>query len=294
MELLLLILKIILIVFGVVLGLIVLALATILLVPIRYEVSGCINDSREIQLKGKVSYLLSIIKLLFSYENEHFDVKVFLFGFEKKLQQADAEENMDEPADEDLETFDKAEEPKITLHEKDSSSVSEQQCVKTPEITKKSSQQETQDKGAVEEQVLETRRRTDKKREKQKSKFDFAFIKQQLTDEHNKSVVRKIWSELCYLLKHFKFRKIVTDLVFATGDPATTGQALGVLCMIPTLYRYDFKVVPDFEADDAYIKGTFLVEGKVRLIHLLMTILRLIFDKEVRLVVKRILALLEK
>ena len=286
MELILFILKIILIAFLVVLGLVVLALATILFVPIRYEVSGSIGDSWEIQVKGKVSYLLSIIKLLFSYKKEQFDVKFFLFGFEKKLQQEDTDKNVDETGDEDLETFSEAEDLEITLHEKESGSVSEQQSVNSVEPSEE----------YVEKVALEapSQRKSQKKKEKKKSNLDFAFIKQQLTDEHNKSVVRKIWSELCYLLKHFKFRKIVTDLVFSTGDPATTGQALGVLCMIPTLYRYDFKIIPDFEADDAYIKGTFLVAGKVRLIHLLITILRLIFDKEVRIVVKRILALLEK
>ena len=286
MELILFILKIILIAFLVVLGLVVLALATILFVPIRYEVSGSIGDSWEIQVKGKVSYLLSIIKLLFSYKKEQFDVKFFLFGFEKKLQQEDTDKNVDETGDEDLEAFSEAEDLEITLHEKESGSVSEQQSVNSVEPSEE----------YVEKVALEapSQRKSQKKKEKKKSNLDFAFIKQQLTDEHNKSVVRKIWSELCYLLKHFKFRKIVTDLVFSTGDPATTGQALGVLCMIPTLYRYEFKIVPDFEADDAYIKGTFLVAGKVRLIHFLITILRLIFDKEVRLVVKRILALLEK
>lgn len=285
MELILLILKIILIVFGVVLGLIVLALATILLVPIRYEVSGNISDSWEFQVKGKVSYLLSVIKVLFSYEKEQFDMKVFLFGFEKKLQQEDAEEIAEETTDETVgETADKSVEISCEAEEHVEQVTSEEPL-----------QQEKPKKECVEKQPRKTSRRTDKKqKDKQKSKFDFAFIKQQLTDEHNKSVVRKIWSELCYLLKRFKFREIVTDLVFATGDPATTGQALGVLCMIPMLYRYEFKIIPDFEAEDAYIKGTFLVAGKVRLIHLLITILRLIFDKEVRLVVKRILALLEK
>lgn len=288
MELILLILKIILMAFLLVLGLVVLALAIILFVPIRYEVSGSIGDSWEFQVKGKVSYLLSIIKLWFSYENDQFDIKLFLFGFEKKLQQEDTDETVNETTDETVDdgsdatedevvgTSGEAEEAEITIQEKKNSSVSEQQGAKAEESVEKPSH------------------KVKRKKEKNSSKFDFAFIKQQLTDEHNKSVVRKIWSEICYLLKHFKFRKIVTDLVFATGDPATTGQALGILCMIPMLYRYEFKLVPDFEAEDAYIKGTFLVAGKVRLIHLVVTILRLIFDKEVRLVIKRILALLEK
>ena len=292
MELILLILKIILIAFFVVLGLILLALGLILFVPIRYEASGSIGDSWEIRVKGKVTYLLSIIKLLFSYEEEQFDMKLFLFGFEKKLEQTENEEE-DEATDEvsDNQEAGKAQEltkeAEITFHEKKSTSVPAQEDVKTSEVTEKSEPVEAKSKEPVSKD-------SKPKKEKKESKFDFAFIKEQLTDEHNKSVVRKICSEFVYLLKHFKFRKIETDLVFATGDPATTGQVLGILCMIPTLYRYDFKIVPDFEAEEPYAKGTFLVAGKVRLIHILLTALRLIFDKEVRLVVKRILRLLER
>lgn len=281
MELILLILKIILIAFLVVLGLIILAIGIVLFVPVHYEISGSIGDSWDIRVKGKLTYLLSAIKALLLYEEEQFDVKLFLFGFEKKMQEED-EENIPETVEE------AAEEAEITLREKDNLSSSEQESEVTQEVT------------AVDESITQednTQKESKKpkqKKEKKNHKFDFAFWKRQLTDEHNKSVVRKLWAELCYLLKHFKFRKIVTDFVFATGDPATTGQALGVLCMIPTLYRYNFKMTPDFEADEAYIKGTFLVAGKVRLIHILVTILRLIFDKEVRLVVKRILSVIQK
>ena len=158
MELILFILKIILIAFLVVLGLVVLALATILFVPIRYEVSGSIGDSWEIQVNGKVSYLLSIIKILFSYKKEQFDVKFFLFGFEKKLQQEDTDKNVDETGDEDLETFSEAEDLEITLHEKESGSVSEQQSVNSVEPSEE----------YVEKVALEapSQRKSQKKKEK--------------------------------------------------------------------------------------------------------------------------------
>ena len=67
MELILLILKIILIAFLIVLGFSIFLLGLILFVPIRYEVSGSIGDSWDIKIKGKISYLLSIIKLFLSY-----------------------------------------------------------------------------------------------------------------------------------------------------------------------------------------------------------------------------------
>lgn len=280
MGLILLILKIILIAFLIVLGLIVLLLGILLFVPIRYEVSGSIGDSREIQIKGKVTYFLSIIKLLLFYKEEQFDMKLFFFGCEKKLKKEEQEE------EEETETSTSPEDTQECAHMERTQSETKEASKDIPEPTlQKETETKTSEKPAKSKK---------KKEKKQKSSFDFAFIKQQLTDEHNQSVVRKIWAELLYLLKHFKFRKIVTDLVFATGDPSTTGQALGVLCMIPVLYRYDFKIIPDFEAEDAYVKGTFLVAGKVRLIHILVTLLRLIFDKEVRLVAKRILVLLEQ
>ena len=73
MELILLILKIVLIAFLIVLGIVLILVATILVVPIRYEVSGNIEDSWEIRVRGKLTYLLSAIKVLFSYEKDMFD-----------------------------------------------------------------------------------------------------------------------------------------------------------------------------------------------------------------------------
>lgn len=280
MGLILLILKIILIAFLIVLGLIILLIGIILFVPIHYEVSGCIGDSWEIQIKGKVTYFLSIIKLLLFYKEEQFDMKLFLFGCEKKLKKEEQEE------EEETETSTSPEDTQECAPMERTQSETKEASKDIPEPTL---QKEAEPE--ISEEPIKSKK---KKEKKQKSSFDFAFLKQQLTDEHNQSVVRKICTELLYLLKHFKFRKIETDLKFATGDPASTGQTLGVLCMIPMLYQYDFRIIPDFEAEETYVKGTFLVAGKVRIIHILVTLLRLIFDKEVRLVAKRISALLER
>ena len=295
MELILLILKIILIVFFAVFGLILLASGIVLFVPIRYEVSGDIGDAWALRIKGKVSYLLSAVKVLFSYEGEQFDVKLYLFGFEKKTQEDVDTVSETEDSEDDVEITIREKEPIVTSAQ-DEVKVQEK-CVEqeTSEVIFQDTTPEPEPEKVSEEPVKA--KKTQKKRakkEKKQSTIDFAFIKQQLTNKQNQSVVRKVWSELCYLFKHFKFRKIVTDLIFATGDPATTGQILGILCMLPMLYRYEFKLIPDFEADVPYVKGTFLIAGKVRLIHILITVLRLIFDKEVRIVVKKIIKVLEQ
>lgn len=309
MELILLILKIVLIAFLIVLGIVLILVATILVVPIRYEVSGNIGDSWEIRVKGKITYLLSAIKVLFSYEKDMFDIKLFLFGFEKKFNEEETQEDFQEKdfPQEDVSVMSDAE-----VTQKESSHIEEATPTKETEEASTnnnaevvSSQMENFDGTSeyVEESKQDNkkhkyRKQKDKKTasvdSKQKTEFNFAFIKQQITDVHNQSVVKKVWKELIYLLRHFGFRDIVTDLQFAISDPATTGQVLGALCMVPALYRYDFKVTPDFEADAFYIKGTFGITGRVRLLHIVIVLLRLIFDKEVRLVVKRVLALVDR
>ncbi len=286
MEFILLILKIILIAFLSILGLVLLAVGTVLFVPIRYELSGNLGDSWDVKLKGKLTYLLSAIKVVFSYEKEQFDLKLYLFGFEKKMQQEDV--------DDSVEITEETDEAEVTFRERETSHLSKQEMPERQAITDTQEIHVSSEKVSAKGKPSKSKKKTRAQKENTKKGIDFTFLKEQLTDEHNKSVVRKIWSELCYLLRHFKFRNITTDLVFATGDPATTGQVLGILCMIPVLYRYNFKVVPDFEADETYVKGTFLVTGKVRMIHVFVVLLRLIFDKEVRLVVKRILRLLEQ
>lgn len=305
MGLILFILKIFLIVLLTVLGLILLLSGLILLVPIHYEVTGNIGDSWEIQVKGKVTYLLSMLKLFFSYEKEQFDMKVFIFGFQKKISEENISEtsandrNIKNLEQEGINRKETGSEEQVLFSEQeqfveDETSVSEPVSEK-PDVSDTDERKQTQVRSKKEKkQSIKKKQKVKKKKIKQeKRKIDFAFIKQELTDEHNKSVVKKFFTELLYLLRHFKFRKIITDLRFSTGDPAYTGQVLGILCMIPMLYRYDFKIVPDFEGEEAYIKGTFLVSGKVRLIHILITCLRLIFDKEVRLIVKKISTLLE-
>lgn len=278
MELFLLIGKIILIAFLAVAGLTVLAFGVVFLIPVRYEISGNIGDWPDIRIKGKVSYLLSIFKILFSYEEEQFDIKFYLFGLERRKQKENAEEVADEltEAVEATEAVEESEEEaEISFHT----------AQKTGETGTESAEEECKENKSKKAKV---RKQEAAQKKKNKRKIDFTFIKKQITDEHNKSVVHKIYTELRYLLRHFKFRRIVTDLQFATGDPAATGQVFGVMCMIPLLYRYDFKIVPDFEAEELYVKGTFCVMGKVRLIHLLAAGLRLFFDKEVRMVIRRI------
>ena len=71
-------------------------------------------------------------------------------------------------------------------------------------------------------------------------------------------------------------------------DTALTGQVLGILCMLPFLYKYEFHIYPDFESERIYISGTYDIRGKIRLIHLLAVVIRLLVNKQTRTFLKRI------
>lgn len=308
MELLFLFFKIILIILLALIGLAFLLLGLIFLVPIRYEISGTVADSKELAIKGKITYCLSILKLIVSYQNGKTDFQIYLFGFQKKEKQAeesppDEDFVKESPPEQMLETDNIPEQTSETAEEvieergpvflEESNDAGKEALPEETISDEGFFPKEEDDEAFKTEEEPKMRRKKKEQKETAERKFDFAFIKQQLTDEHNHSVVKKLFLELGTLLKHFKFRRIETDLVFSAGDPALTGQILGVLCMFPVLYQYEFRLIPDFKTEELYIKGSFFAAGKIRLIHTLITAFRLIMDKEVRMVAGNMLSMLK-
>ena len=107
-------------------------------------------------------------------------------------------------------------------------------------------------------------------------------IKNILTDEQNQDAVKHLKDELVYLIKIFLPKKSKIDAVFSTGSPDTTGQLFGVLACFPAMYQKDWKLIPDFQSDDAYFKGTFWGRGWIALYQLVGIVLRILFDKNCR------------
>lgn len=114
------------------------------------------------------------------------------------------------------------------------------------------------------------------------------FYKNLWDKPQGKKSVEHLWREICYLLKKGKPTKIQGKLLFGTGDPATTGQALGVLGAVYGFLPEDLFITPDFE-NEVY-EGTIDVKGRLRLIHLLIVAVRLLIDRDFRYVVKKVLA----
>lgn len=290
MSVILFILKLIGIILLVLLGIIVTLLILVLFVPIRYDVSGELET--EIAVHVKVTWLLHLISFVLDYEKGETVTCLRIMGIRKK---AKAKSALEEETWED--------EPENTTEdETDEEFVDEAERQPEPALTDKAENIETdsaQADGDITKVTFIERIRSriqafgesvrKLKGAAGQLSGKLSAIKEIITDEANQSVVQAVFFELGYCLRHFKFRKLVTDLRFSTGDPAKTGQTLGVLCLFPILYQYQVNIFPDFEADEFYIKGTFEIKGHVRAVHLLAVLLRLWKKKEVRALVKKLL-----
>lgn len=321
---LLTILKIIGIVLLVILGIMLFLLAVLLFVPVRYSVKGTVDNN--ITAEGKISWLCSIFRYDFTFQEQELNGEVRIFGFRPKKKERVSEEELEEEAVPEVK--DRVEEVvsdlvSNTVEEDDSEgkiskSVIESDSDKiSPEEAagrREQNQEMDPDKGRQNRKSSGKNSRPsgknifmrmwDKIKSFQKKIKNFFIgirkrltgfkefvvkVKEIVTDTKNQYAVKRLWEELLYLLKHFGFRKIHTELTFALADPALTGQVLGVLCMMPFLYQYDFHIFPDFESESYYIRGSYDVKGRIRLIFLLVTAIRLLADKDIRSFLKKLL-----
>lgn len=317
MAVLLLILKIIGIILLILLGLILLILAVVLFVPVRYQVSGSIGEKTTARIA--VTWLLHAVSWRAAYEEEGFSSQLRIFGITRKGKKPDD----GEPGEDDRE--DDIEEPKERSAAEDTLTDGEQKTAGTPADGEKETasisvdgeqktdgalaggQQKTagilddgpavlgKQRGGLFRRIWERIRaffaglvrklrqfRAGIKEALKKIKDVRTF----LTDERHREALPLIFTELKYLLTHFKFRRIRTDLTFSMGDPALTGQVLGGLCVLPFLYRYQVQVYPNFEAENTYVTGTFDIKGRARGLHIAVSAVRLLGKKEFRIWLK--------
>ena len=286
MTVVLWILKIIGIILLCLLGLLFVLLTVVLFVPVRYRIQGEVKEN-ETQIHIRASWLCHVISFLGDYVDGTFDYILKIFGVRKEFGGSDEETSseVEEQDDETVETeiSTKAEEiPQETAEGVEEAGEAGKPGKSTERISGKKSKKRSF--GSKISSKLKKIRETVKKI------WDFIVhlpqkfdkIKEVVTDAGNKNALSLTWRELRYLLRHFKFRKIHTDLEFSAGDPALTGQILGGIAVIPAFYRYDMHIYPDFASDTFYVRGTFDIKGRIRLIHLLCSVIRLLKEKDVR------------
>lgn len=72
------------------------------------------------------------------------------------------------------------------------------------------------------------------------------------------------------------------DAVYALGAPDLTGIATGVVSLFPAAYGEDLTLTPDFTAEEVMFSGELEGGLRFRLVHLLIAVVKVIKDKNVR------------
>lgn len=307
LHILFLILKIIGIILAVILGLVLLVICIVLFVPICYkaDLHGS-GNARELTVHAKVSWLFGLIKAVFALENGKTDLSVRIAW--KKFGDSDP---VEDKAEDRIEEKPKPEK-KAVMQEKQVIQGEEKQDDTTNRITDKAVEDQTE-KAEKSEKSAKTRpESTEKKQRKKKDRkedSDSASKIEQitekikctyhkfcdkineitekkdkitdfLTDETHKNAFLKLKNEAFHLLKKLKPKKIQGEITFGFEDPSLTGRLLAWISMIYPWIGEHTDITPDFE--HRTLSGDLSIRGRLYVITLVVTAIRLILSKAVR------------
>lgn len=282
------ILKIIGIVILLVLGLVLLALLLVLLVPVRYSLSGSYGSG--VKGKARITWLLHALSVGVTYE-DGLDIAVRILGkrlFQKKEQ----------------EPFLPEEEPDMGIcslgeEEPDGDSADGEEFMPYEE-TFLDEEFVTDDKPAAE---TPKGKNSDSRKEKinltgrfqglaesfQKKWNRIAEHKERITafvtDEENKKTFRLIWRQFRTLIRHILPTKVRGTLVFGFDDPAATGNVLAALSILYAWYGDAIRITPVFDEKILEVEGS--LKGRIRAGTLLMLLVRILLNKNFRVLVRR-------
>jgi len=287
MQILLLLLKIL----GILLLILLFLILLILFHPIFYKVSGKIDEKAVIQ--GKVRWLFKIIGLDFFVNGTNYSYSVKIFGRQIVSDEKTESDDENEPDETDKEIDAPVESVKQTEVEstKDTKPIQEKTSSEQTSFVKKIEKNASanDEKKSVKERFQGFKVKLEKLKEKIASILELlSKIKIEFKDEQNRQALSHVWKEVIYILKKLKPRYVKAELDYGTEDPALTGQITGILSMLPLVYKYDAHLYPDFFADKVYVQGDFYVKGHVYLWHLLLVVIHMFKDRNIRRMLYRI------
>lgn len=109
-------------------------------------------------------------------------------------------------------------------------------------------------------------------------KHKINLIKAFINEEENRAAFGLTYTKLKLLIKHILPTKLRSQLIFGTGDPCSTGQALGVFAVLFGVYGEYVQITPDFE--NKIFKGSHYAKGRIRIGTLLIIVIKLLLDKK--------------
>ena len=278
----LLILRIIGIVLLSLISLVIVLLAIVLFVPVRYRISADRPLNDELTAKANVSFLLHIISATVGYERD-IDYGIRIFGI-KVYPKKKKEETVKEDETISASGTDAAAVTDDTAQKDESGAKEEAQYTVDWNESGDEEIKDGEDEGfwnSVEsfiDKIVEKYGRFSDKIEK--IRFKIRFYDRMRNDDGNKRAVGYIKERAIRLLKKIAPRTVKGFVHFGFDDPATTGKILMYLAMVYPILPRKLTIDPGFEDTDIY--GNIRIKGLFSLITPALCFLGIYFNRDVR------------
>lgn len=295
-----------LVLLGVVLG----AILLVLFVPVRYRIKGSYYSRPSGRVR--ITWLLHMVSVTAAYEDD-FSVIIRLFGF-----------RILKPVEESREDAEDMVVQAMEVTEEDAARASRDIIHGVEQEEKERIQQKTGDNSAeIKPQTSEKPikpEETVKPKESAKpplsrsrvrkifdriaafaAKLKFSFsricdklknikdkkeeIQAWISNENNQKTVRLLLRQLKKLLRHLLPKKGRGEVVFGFEDPYMTGQVLTAAAVIYPFCHDKLDIYPAFDRQVFTAEGNF--KGRVRIGTLLFIAVRMVFDKNFRLLLRK-------
>ncbi|MCI9082207.1 MAG: DUF2953 domain-containing protein [Lachnospiraceae bacterium] len=280
MEILFLILKIV----GILLAVLLLLVFAVLAVPVRYGI--CMEAEDAITGKAVFSWFFRLVYIRTEYKNKDVAFQLRILGIPVSLdrRKKKAKTNNQKKSEKNHTDTERTIQEQQQLAPK----VSENQDFSIPESgqNQRSSRKRNGPREwrrnvragfeALQQWFLDLKDKTITGKEKIQN------IKNMISEETNKSAFLHLLREMKFLMRHFSPRKASGELIFGMEDPSRTGQVLGWISLFPFWANYRICVMPDFQAEKFYAKGSLKMKGHIRAWHMIWSVFRLIKDKNIR------------
>ena len=265
----------------------------LLFAPIGYKINGKVHES-EYDYEFGIRWLLGLVNFNIRYNNEDFCTNYRFFW---KNSKDDSEEDSDEDS---VEKDNEAAESLLDDEEvKENSNHSEDDNAKESGKANKSDDLEdrqvtdNEDKSGSDENCKKKssdegknnktkhKKKNKVKREKRKLKWP-EKINTIKNDESCIRALKKLKVDFVRFMKIISPKKIAMDIKYSLEESQLTGMSLGILSLLPFLYKKTVHIYPDFQSDKMYLEGEFYLKGMTYPIKLIGILCRVVIDNDYR------------
>lgn len=300
-------------VIGILLLLILLYIVLVCILPVRYEFDGDYHD--RFDGSTKIRYLPVGLKIVVSYHNEKLQYTIRLFGgvimtntdakiswIGRKLfadEEKEAENDVVADVDNDISDIVSVDADRQSVEQ----DMSEQTFQKSVVQQAKDSHTEDKRQTAKQDNKQSLLQRIRDRIQNVKQRIRRIFRKGQQWNKKKEAILKVYHSRRFavakkdvkgYIRQFFhimKPTKLEGEIHFGFDDPSVTGETLGVMACVLPLYQNYLTVCPDFEKAclDGYLRG----KGKIYLGAVVMLLLKVLWNKNLIKVTKKVQTIIE-